>query len=88
MRRKGCGIFETVVSYSFNVQIYQLPCGLPIMFRECLKNDIIPFIIDNKHKQFYYRGLKEFDQVREYLIDTCLSAQDVYTEWIKYFYPE
>ncbi|GHV96207.1 hypothetical protein AGMMS50293_25270 [Spirochaetia bacterium] len=58
------------------------------MFRECLKNNIIPFIIYDTHKQFYYRGLKEFDRVRGYLIDTCLSAQDTYTEWVKYFYPE
>ena len=60
--------------------------GRLIMFRECLKKNIIPFIIDDKHKQFYYRGLKEFERERGYLIDTCLSSQDVYAEWIKYFY--
>ncbi len=59
--------------------------GRLIMFRECLKNNVIPFIIDDNHKQFYYRGLREFDQVREYLIDTCLFAQDTYTEWVRYF---
>jgi len=57
-----------------------------VVFRECLKNNIVPFIIDNDHKQFYYRGLKEFANAREYLIDTCLSAQDTYKEWVKYFY--
>ena len=56
------------------------------MFRECLRNDIIPFIIDDNYKQFYYRGLKEFERVREYLIDTCLSAQDIYKDWVSYFY--
>lgn len=61
--------------------------GRLLMFRECLKNNIFPFIIDNEHKQFYYRGLKEFASVRGYLIDTCLSAQDTYTEWVSYFYP-
>jgi Fic family protein len=61
--------------------------GRLIMFRECLKNDIVPFIIDETHKQFYYRGLKEFEQARGYLIDTCLSAQDTYKQWINYFYP-
>jgi len=60
--------------------------GRLIMFRECLKNNIIPFIINDNHKQYYYRGLKEFDNIRGYLIDTCLSEQDIYTEWVKYFY--
>ena len=60
--------------------------GRLILFRECLKNDVIPFIIGDNHKQFYYRGLKEFATIRGYLLDTCLSAQDTYTEWIKYFY--
>ena len=60
--------------------------GRLIMFRECLRNNIIPFIIDNNHKQFYYRGLKEFTNTRSYLIDTCLSAQDTYEKWVKYFY--
>ena len=60
--------------------------GRLIMFRECLKNSIIPFIIDDSHKQYYYRGLKEFEKIRGYLMDTCLSAQDTYTEWVKYFY--
>jgi Fic family protein len=60
--------------------------GRLIIFRECLKNGIVPFIIDDNHKQFYYRGLKEFENARGYLMDTCLSAQDTYTEWIKYFY--
>ena len=60
--------------------------GRLIMFRECLRNSIIPFIIDDNHKQFYYRGLKEFANVRGYLTDTCLSAQDTYKEWVRYFY--
>ena len=50
--------------------------GRLIMFKECLKHDIIPFIIDEEHKLFYYRGLKEWNSERGYLIDTCLSAQD------------
>ena len=60
--------------------------GRLIMFRECLKHNIIPFIIDDHYKLFYYRGLKEFATVRGYLLDTCLSAQDTYREWINYFY--
>ena len=62
--------------------------GRLLMFRECLKNSVIPFIIDERHKQFYYRGLKEFPAVRGFLVDTCLSAQDTYREWVKYFYPD
>jgi Fic family protein len=62
--------------------------GRLLLFRECLKNNVVPFIIDERHKQFYYRGLKEFARVQEYLIDTCLSAQDTYAEWVKYFYPD
>ena len=50
--------------------------GRLIMFKECLKHCIIPFIIDEEHKLFYYRGLKEWNYERGYLLDTCLSAQD------------
>ncbi len=52
--------------------------GRIIMFKECLKNSIIPFIIDDDHKLFYYRDLKEFESEPRYLLDTCLSAQDNY----------
>ena len=61
--------------------------GRIIAFKECLKNNIIPFIIFDKDKLFYYRGLKEFQNGGEkgYLIDTCLNAQDQYTNMIKYY---
>ena len=52
--------------------------GRLIMFKECLKNNIIPFIIDEEHKLFYYRGLKNYKEDKAYLIETCLSAQDRY----------
>jgi Fic family protein len=84
--------FENIVEYHYNFEkIHPFQdgngrVGRLIMFRECLRNDIIPFIIDDNYKQFYYRGLKEFERVREYLIDTCLSAQDIYKEWVSYFY--
>ena len=57
------------------------------MFKECLKNNIIPFIILDKDKLFYYRGLKEYQRNREkgYLIDTCLNAQDQYIKMIEYY---
>jgi Fic family protein len=60
--------------------------GRLILFRECLRNNIMPFIIDDAHKQFYYRGLREFENIRGYLTDTCLSAQDTYTKRVEYFY--
>jgi len=62
--------------------------GRLIMFRECLKNDVMPFIIDDEHKQFYYRGLAEFGKVPEFLLDTCRSAQDIYQKWVSYFIPD
>lgn len=51
-------------------------------------NRIVPFIIEEQVKMFYYRGLSEFVRVREYLIDTCKSAQDEYKTWVIKFYPE
>lgn len=59
--------------------------GRLIMFKECLKHNIIPFIIDEKHKLFYYRGLKEWNNEKGFLIETCLSAQDKFKEILKYF---
>lgn len=59
--------------------------GRLIMFKECLKNNIVPFIIDEKHKLFYYRGLKEYENEKGYLIDTCLSAQDDFKKLLEYF---
>lgn len=59
--------------------------GRLIMFKECLKNNVVPFIIDEKHKLFYYRGLKEYENEKGYLIDTCLSAQDDFKKLLEYF---
>lgn len=59
--------------------------GRLIMFKECLKNNIVPFIIDENHKLFYYRGLKEWTRERGYLVDTCLSAQDKFKLRLDYY---
>lgn len=59
--------------------------GRLIMFKECLRNNIVPFIIEDEFKFFYYRGLTEYPKIKEYLIDTCLSAQDNYKDLLKYF---
>lgn len=59
--------------------------GRLILFRECLRHSIMPFVIDNEHKMYYYRGLSEFKQTPGFLIGTMQSAQDVYEAWIEYF---
>lgn len=61
--------------------------GRIIAFKECLKNNIVPFIILDNEKLFYYRGLNKYQSNKEkgYLIDTCLNAQDQYIEMIKYY---
>ncbi len=59
--------------------------GRLIMFKECLKNNIVPFIIEDNLKLFYYRGLKEWNNEKGYLRDTCLTAQDKYKTWLEYF---
>ncbi|MBQ6895373.1 MAG: Fic family protein [Clostridia bacterium] len=59
--------------------------GRLIMFKECLKHNIIPFIIDEEHKMFYYRGLKEWNNEKGFLRDTVLSCQDKFYEILKYF---
>ena len=52
--------------------------GRLIMFKECLSYGIVPFIITDEIKMFNYRGLQQWEHIPEYLIDTCLSAQDSY----------
>ena len=59
--------------------------GRLIMFKECLKYNIIPFIIEDNLKMFYYRGLKEWNNEKGYLTDTCLTAQDKYKAYLDYF---
>ena len=59
--------------------------GRLIMFKECLKYNIVPFIIEDNLKMFYFRGLKEWDNEKGYLTDTCLAAQDKYKTYLDYF---
>lgn len=59
--------------------------GRLILFKECLKNGFTPIIIEDQYKMFYYRGLKEFDIEKGYLIDTCLNGQDTYQEMMDYY---
>ena len=59
--------------------------GRLLLFKECLWNNIVPFIIEDDIKMFYYRGLKEWSNERGYLRDTCLSAQDRFKKYLDYF---
>ena len=59
--------------------------GRLVMFKECLANDVVPFIITDGMKAFYYRGLAEWDNEKGFLIDTCLAAQDSFRAFLDYF---
>jgi len=59
--------------------------GRLILFKECLKYNIVPFIIEDNLKMFYYRGLKEWDNKKGFLMDTCLAARDRFKAYLDYF---
>ena len=59
--------------------------GRLIAFKECLRFNIVPFIIEDSKKMFYYRGLKEWNSERGFLIETCLDGQDTYKAMLRYF---
>ena len=59
--------------------------GRLLMFKECLANGIVPFIITDDLKFFYYRGLREWSHINGFLTDTCLTAQDQYKSLLNYF---
>ena len=59
--------------------------GRLILFKECLKHGIVPFIIEDDLKYFYYRGLSQWDREKGYLMDTCLTAQDRFKVYLDYF---
>ena len=59
--------------------------GRLLMFKECLANNILPFIITDNLKMFYYRGLSEWGHINGYLTDTCLTAQDEFKAILDYF---
>lgn len=59
--------------------------GRLIILKECLKNNIVPFIISEDLKFFYYRGLSNYKKEKGFLVDTCLSAQDRFKNYLDYF---
>lgn len=83
--------FEDIVDFHYQFEIIHPfqdgngRVGRLILFKECLAYNIVPFIIDEDLKLFYYRGLQEWTRVREYLLDTCLTAQDNYKAILNYF---
>ena len=93
-QQKETVTFEDIVEFHYHFEkIHPFQdgngrVGRLIIFKECLKYNITPFIVDERHKLYYYRGLKEFENERGYLLDTCLSAQDMYIELLEYFTEE
>ena len=83
--------FEDIVA--FHVRFEQIHpfqdgngrVGRLIAFKECLHHGIVPFIIEDRKKAFYYRGLAQWNQERGYLLDTCLDGQDVFTRLLDTF---
>lgn len=59
--------------------------GRLILFKECLKNQVVPFIIEDRVKEFYRRGLKEYPEEKGFLLDTCRASQDDYRKLMEYF---
>ena len=89
-KRAGCGLEDILDFHHAFERIHPFQdgngrIGRLIMFKECLKNDIVPFIITDDLKYFYYKGLKEWRNERGFLRDTCLTAQDRFKQYLKYF---
>ena len=59
--------------------------GRLILFKECLRYGVVPFVIQDDLKMFYYRGLSQWGRENGYLLDTCLAAQDRFKKYLQYF---
>jgi len=90
VKKEKADIFDIIEFHYYFEKIHPFQdgngrVGRLIIFKECLKNDIVPFIIKDKNKQFYYRGLKEYKKIDGYLKDTCLHEQDEFRKILEYF---
>lgn len=89
--KKSNHTFEEIVEFHVNFErIHPFQdgngrVGRLIAFKECLKNNLVPFIILDSKKEFYYRGLKNWNQEHGWLIDTCLYGQDIVKAYLDYF---
>lgn len=89
--KKNSHSLEEIIDFHYRFEvIHQFQdgngrVGRLIMFKECLKNNIVPFIIDDELKMFYYRGLNQWNVEKGYLLDTCLMAQDKFKKYLDYF---
>lgn len=83
--------FEDIVAFHHDFEVIHPfqdgngRVGRLILLKECLKNKIVPFVIDENLKLFYYRGLSQWNKERGYLLDTCLTAQDQFRQYLAYF---
>ena len=83
--------FEDIVEFHFNFErVHPFQdgngrVGRLVAFKECLKNNIIPFIVEDSKKSFYYRGLNEYKNDSTYLIETCYDGQDTIKAMINVF---
>src|SRR5690606_18064396 len=83
--------FEDIINFHYEFEIIHTfqdgngRIGRLIIFKDCLSYNIVVFIIDDDIQLFYYRGLQEWTHIKEYLLDTCLTAQDNYKAILQYF---
>lgn len=83
--------FEDLIDFHYNFEsIHSFQdgngrVGRLVLLKECLKENIVPFIIGEDLKYFYYRGLSKYNEEKGYLIDTCLTAQDKFKKYLDYF---
>ena len=88
---KCCHRFLPISKFNLSGKNFMERCdgngrvGRLIMFKECLKYNIPPFIIEDKSQEYYKRGLREYLTEKGFLIETCRAAQDVYKKLLEYF---